>query len=103
MNLFEKEFLVVPINGQLHWSVAIVCNPGLLKEHFEKCLKAALDEEHVTDGLIKNPNVDNEVDLASEDEAIFCILHLDSLNIHDTLKIRNNMCCFLYSVSSTIL
>ena len=101
VNLFEKEFLVVPINGHLHWSVAIVCNPSLLKDHFEKCLKTARwkekGKEHVKDGLLENSVGNNEVDLVSE-EPVFCILHLDSLRIHNTREIKNNLFCFLYNM-----
>lgn len=28
VDLFEKEFIFVPIHDALHWSLAIVCNPG---------------------------------------------------------------------------
>lgn len=29
MNLFEKDFIIVPINQNLHWFLAIICFPGL--------------------------------------------------------------------------
>lgn len=29
MDIFDKEFLLVPVNKNLHWSLAIVCHPGL--------------------------------------------------------------------------
>lgn len=29
VNLFEKEFIVIPINEQSHWFLAIICFPGL--------------------------------------------------------------------------
>ena len=28
VDIFSKEFLFIPINYELHWSLAIVCNPG---------------------------------------------------------------------------
>lgn len=32
--VFEKKFIFVPVNGDLHWSLCVVVNPGLiLKAH----------------------------------------------------------------------
>ena len=28
MNLFEKDFVFVPINESLHWSLVVICRPG---------------------------------------------------------------------------
>ncbi len=28
LDIFEKDFLFVPIHDHLHWSLLIVCNPG---------------------------------------------------------------------------
>ena len=28
MNIFNKDFLFIPINQNVHWSLAIICNPG---------------------------------------------------------------------------
>jgi Ulp1 family protease len=32
VDIFEKEVLVVPINQGLHWSLALVLNPGRTQE-----------------------------------------------------------------------
>lgn len=29
VNLFEKDFVIVPINENAHWFLAIICFPGL--------------------------------------------------------------------------
>ncbi len=29
MNLFEKDYIIIPINEQQHWFLAIICFPGL--------------------------------------------------------------------------
>ena len=29
MNLFEKDFIIIPINEQSHWFLAIICFPNL--------------------------------------------------------------------------
>jgi len=36
VNLFEKDFIVVPINEKAHWYVCIICYPGELKETGQK-------------------------------------------------------------------
>ena len=28
VNLFEKDFVVIPINENLHWYLAIICHPS---------------------------------------------------------------------------
>ena len=30
MDIFQKDFLIIPINDRNHWSVAIIVNPGLI-------------------------------------------------------------------------
>ncbi|POM68071.1 Hypothetical protein PHPALM_15814 [Phytophthora palmivora] len=34
-NLFDKQFLFIPINDSFHWSIAVFCNPGsaIIKKH----------------------------------------------------------------------
>lgn len=29
VNLFEKDFIIIPINENCHWFLAIICFPGL--------------------------------------------------------------------------
>lgn len=29
VDIFSKDFLLIPIHGDLHWSLVIVCYPGL--------------------------------------------------------------------------
>ena len=31
VNLFEKDFVVVPINEHAHWFVCVICYPGKLR------------------------------------------------------------------------
>jgi sentrin-specific protease 7 len=30
VNLFEKDFIIIPVNENLHWFLAIICYPGLM-------------------------------------------------------------------------
>lgn len=36
MNIFEKDFLIVPINKNAHWNLAIICYPGLIEPVYEE-------------------------------------------------------------------
>ena len=33
VNLFEKDFVIIPINEQSHWFLAIICFPNLSEPH----------------------------------------------------------------------
>ena len=72
VDIFSKRFLVVPVNESLHWSVAIICNPGAILE------KTAAP-------------VDEECQISGEEESYLqpCILIMDSLNAHNKTKVRN--------------
>ncbi|XP_045813558.1 probable ubiquitin-like-specific protease 2B isoform X3 [Trifolium pratense] len=61
VNLFEKDYILIPINYSLHWSLIVICHPGEVP-----CFK---DEE------------------IKESSKVPCILHLDSLKgSHKGLK-----------------
>ncbi|KAF9608671.1 hypothetical protein IFM89_010455 [Coptis chinensis] len=61
VNLFEKDYVVIPVNFNLHWSLIVICHPG----------------EVAT-------SKDNEV---HESRKVPCILHMDSIKgSHKGLK-----------------
>lgn len=33
LNIFEKDFIIIPINEQSHWYLAIICFPNLTEPH----------------------------------------------------------------------
>ncbi|KAK8943312.1 putative ubiquitin-like-specific protease 2B [Platanthera guangdongensis] len=53
LNIFEKDYLFIPVNFSLHWSLLVICHPGEIIT-FED------------DDLMNSPKVP-------------CILHMDSL------------------------
>ena len=64
VNLFEKDFIFVPINQNLHWSLAIICHPWAAKCEFG----------------------------ASTREEQACLLHLDSLGeTHRNIDLKLRM------------
>ncbi|KAI5448372.1 hypothetical protein KIW84_015697 [Lathyrus oleraceus] len=56
VNLFEKDYIVIPVNYSLHWSLIVICHPGEVP-----CFR---DEE------------------IKESSKVPCILHMDSLKGH---------------------
>ncbi|KAF7817030.1 putative ubiquitin-like-specific protease 2B [Senna tora] len=53
VNLFEKDYIFIPVNFNLHWSLIVICHPGEVVTFNEECL----------DELLRVP----------------CILHMDSI------------------------
>ncbi|KAJ7968305.1 putative Sentrin/sumo-specific protease [Quillaja saponaria] len=69
INVFEKDYIFIPVNYSLHWSLIVICHPGEMT-----CFK---DEE-----IENSPRVP-------------CILHMDSLKgSHSSLKnvIQSYLC-----------
>ena len=73
IDVFEKKFIFVPVNGDLHWSLCVIVNPGLIgKAQAESdSLESELDEEWP------------------------CILFLDSLKMHRKNQIAKIMRAWL--------
>ena len=44
-NLFAYDFILVPINLDLHWSLAVICYPGLLLENVDATHDGREDDE----------------------------------------------------------
>jgi len=36
ISIFEKKFIFVPVNGDLHWSLCVIVNPGLIMKAQDK-------------------------------------------------------------------
>ncbi|KAK4271319.1 hypothetical protein QN277_020030 [Acacia crassicarpa] len=69
VNLFEKDYIFVPINYSLHWSLIVICHPGEV---------ACFQDEEI-----------------KESSKVPCILHMDSLKgCHKDLKnvIQSYLC-----------
>jgi sentrin-specific protease 7 len=56
INIFEKDFVVVPINKNAHWYLAIICYPYLLEPEFEgEQIDTCKQEESIS----KNDEIDD--------------------------------------------
>ena len=68
-NFFKKKLIFIPINEALHWSLCVIVNAG-----------------HISQANTEDKN--NEVPF---------ILLLDSLKLHDKLKVKTNVLIWLNS------
>lgn len=75
INIFEKKFIFIPINKDLHWSLCVVVNPGCIKNSWE-------DEE---------PN-----------RSLPCLIFMDSLSLHKRATVRKKVESWLNSEYSRI-
>ena len=104
VDVFAKRFLLVPVLDQQHWSLAIVCHPGVLAKRAlarrrRKIRRAVADlvDAGITEAAqLAEPHVDeSDSDSDEEDNARPCIIHMDSLRKHRARKIEKWLRLFL--------
>ena len=44
INVFQKKLIFIPVNADLHWSLCVVVNPGLIANSYPLENIAAIDE-----------------------------------------------------------
>ena len=71
-SIFEKKYLFFPICQGLHWSLAVVCNPGGFRDNYMR----SRDED-------------------TGEKDFFCMYHFDSLDMHSPSKIKEHLCSYL--------
>jgi Ulp1 family protease len=71
VDIFEKDFVFVPVNKDLHWSLIVFTRLNLLKPHGKED-----EKEKVTD--IDGPEFLQDTD--DDNKPVSCILHMDSLS-----------------------
>jgi len=49
-NIFEKEYLFIPIHDKLHWSLAIICFPGFEPDKGDSCERCILHLDSMSHG-----------------------------------------------------
>lgn len=67
LDIFQKKFIFIPINKDLHWSLCVVVNPGAAENSFE--------EDEAKKAKLSLP----------------CLIFFDSLNLHRKKTIRTNL------------
>lgn len=51
VDIFEKDFVFVPINEASHWYLAVICYPGLKQEQFESSSQSENSSEELKGDL----------------------------------------------------
>ena len=46
INIFKKKFVFVPVNADLHWSLCVVVNAGLIANWYDENNNVPETEEH---------------------------------------------------------
>jgi len=84
INIFEKKFILIPINDALHWSLCVIVNAGMIgNAYFHQ-------NENEMDVDINEQNVDLYNDSDPTLDAPFLLL-LDSLKAHDVQKVKTHI------------
>ena len=89
VDIFEKDFLIIPIHKAIHWSLVIIVRPGLLMNPQQA--KTVFDLDPPTG--ISPENIQEEA--VVEDTNFSCILFLDSLRLHNQSKISSRLRSYL--------
>jgi Ulp1 family protease len=95
VDIFEKDFLIIPINEDIHWSLVIIVRPGLLMNSsaiiYPQQAKTVFDLDPPT--VISPENKQEEA--VVDDTNFSCILFLDSLRMHDQTTISSQLRYYL--------
>jgi Ulp1 family protease len=73
INIFEKKFIFIPINKDLHWSLCVVVNPGSIKNSLESDLEKKANQN------------------------LPCLIFMDSLSLHKKATVRKKVETWLNS------
>lgn len=66
VNLFEKDFIIVPINQNVHWFLAIICFPGAIKSDTKPDMRKSMTMQNESTTRQSDANSNDE---ESEDDA----------------------------------
>lgn len=94
VDIFSKDYLFVPVHDALHWSLVIICHPGLLEKSAAAMgwslhpQPTAAADTHATAADGEQPqqaaaggggDVAGATDAADRVQPAACIIHLDSM------------------------
>ena len=94
VDIFEKDFLIIPINESNHWSLTIIVRPGLLMK--SPAVKYPQQAKYIVDLDPISPENTQEEEKEEVDLTDYpCILFLDSLRLHNQTKISTRLRSYL--------
>ena len=85
INIFEKDFIIVPINKNAHWYLAIICYPYLLEPEFEGEQTEADTNEK---SIVKNDEdeLENESKLEAKRPKLTSSDEMDKINDQEPVE-----------------
>lgn len=58
VDIFSKDFIIIPVNQNVHWFLAIVCYPGLVPEASESPIKPETKTNKSCDNVTSSDDQD---------------------------------------------
>ena len=98
IDIFDRDYLLVPINDDLHWSLAVVCHANLLvaRARAEPVPEPAPATNSATIVLIDSDDEEPETGPPAGPEDRFpCILFMDSLSMHAQAQVAEVLRLYL--------
>ena len=110
--LSKKKFWIIPINDNMHWSLAILCNPSAWltdEELMESIRKGSLEVKKAGPGSkeVSKESAAGNVDPSSSSGQqakmeIACCLHLDSLRMHRSARVFQGIRRLCYTLLEVV-
>lgn len=89
IDVFALDFMLVPVNHANHWSLLVVIRPGILARNL--ALMVANGQYTKENSSRRERSDEASIDDPDESGNRCCMIHLDSLGIHDTAKFSNRI------------
>ena len=71
VNIFEKDFIIVPVNQSAHWFLFIICFPGLRKAEYDNlCTELKEASVDMSDVSVEVLEVEHEIDEVDDDDIV---------------------------------
>jgi sentrin-specific protease 7 len=90
VEVMQRDYLVIPINKDEHWSVAIVCNPSSMKHAQCVATKNGKNDEAAASTPVTQKSSEIKWDDVAQNKKP-CIIFLDSAKYHNSPAIFKNI------------
>ena len=85
VNIFEKKFIFVPVNKDIHWSLFVIVNPGMIGK--------IIDAEELNEEIERDDK--NNTVKAGQPASVPFILFMDSLRAHNQKRLKKHIYAWL--------